>query len=263
MYKTPSQEEHPQEPRLSYPRRTAPRRRQKRFYSDEHPEVPKVRRASLYLDTPADVSATSPVTRRKDTRRKKAVEEEAAPETEAVEAPHVPSTSPANKIMLARRRRHAVYEPPPTAYRRPHLRKRRKPQPALFGILPRLSRNRAIAFTTMLVVLFVLVLLPMTLNFLQSYRSSAQGPFLQSLMPGSGNNQAQTQPTADPHQIVLAPPNSDHPPPPVIATSAYLINADTGATLYAHNPFTHLPMLSTTKLMTALLAVEHGNLDQQ
>src|SRR5207249_4203607 len=31
----------------------------------------------------------------------------------------------------------------------------------------------------------------------------------------------------------------------------------------AYNPFMHLPMLSTTKLMTASLAVEHGNLDQQ
>lgn len=263
MYKTPSQEEHPQEPQLSYPRRMAPRRRQKRFYSDEHPEIPKVRRASLHLETAADTSATLSVTPGKKARHKKAVEEEATPETEPAEAQHVPSTLPANKIMLAQRRRYAIYEPPPTAYRRQHLRKRRKPQPAFFGILRRLNHNRATAFTTMLVFLFALVLLPVTLNFLQNYHSSAQGPVVQSLLPGLGNNQAQTQPTADPHQIVLAPPNSDHPAPPVIATSAYLIDADTGATLYAHNPFTHLPMLSTTKLMTALLAAERGNLDQQ
>jgi D-alanyl-D-alanine carboxypeptidase len=61
---------------------------------------------------------------------------------------------------------------------------------------------------------------------------------------------------------VITPVNTDHPAPPVHAQAAYLLDADTGATLYAHNPFTHLPVMSTTKLMTALLAVEHGNLDQ-
>ena len=49
----------------------------------------------------------------------------------------------------------------------------------------------------------------------------------------------------------------------MLATSAYLLDADTGATLYAYNPFLHLPMMSTTKLMTAILAIEHGNLDQR
>jgi D-alanyl-D-alanine carboxypeptidase len=59
------------------------------------------------------------------------------------------------------------------------------------------------------------------------------------------------------------PQDTDHPAPPVFATSAYLLDADTGITLYAYNPFMHLPMLSTTKLMTASLAVEQGNLDQK
>ncbi|HZO72098.1 MAG TPA: D-alanyl-D-alanine carboxypeptidase family protein [Ktedonobacteraceae bacterium] len=258
MYKRPPQEEHPQQPQLSYPRRAALRRRQKEFYSDEHPEVPKVRRASLHLDTPAAL----PTAPRRNVRRKKAIEGEVVPETEPMEAQDVPSTPATNKIMLARRRQPVVYEPPPTAYRRSHLHKRRKQQHAPFGIFRQLTRNRAVAFTTMMIFLFVLVLLPVTFNFLQSYRSSAQGPVIMGLGPtGSGNSSV--QPTADPHQIVLAPPNSNHPAPPVFATAAYLIDADTGATLYAHNPFAHLPMLSTTKLMTALLAVEHGNLDQQ
>jgi D-alanyl-D-alanine carboxypeptidase len=67
----------------------------------------------------------------------------------------------------------------------------------------------------------------------------------------------------DPYEIVITPEDIDHPAPPVYAQSAYLLDADTGATLYAYNPFMHLPGMSTTKLMTAILAVEHGNLNQQ
>ena len=65
------------------------------------------------------------------------------------------------------------------------------------------------------------------------------------------------------HELVVVPPKTDHPAPPVFAAAAYLLDADSEATLYAQNAFTHLPMLSTTKLMTATLAVETGNLDQQ
>jgi D-alanyl-D-alanine carboxypeptidase len=83
----------------------------------------------------------------------------------------------------------------------------------------------------------------------------------------TGNQQPGTLPSGlqhngDPHELVIIPQDTDHPPPPVSATSAYLLDADTGATLYAYNPFMHLPMMSTTKLMTAVLAVEQGNLDQ-
>ena len=69
--------------------------------------------------------------------------------------------------------------------------------------------------------------------------------------------------SGDPHALVITPQDTDHPPPPVYATSAYLLDADTGATLYARNPFMHLPIISTTKLMTATLAAEHGNPDQK
>ncbi len=68
---------------------------------------------------------------------------------------------------------------------------------------------------------------------------------------------------ANPHELVVTPPNTDHPVPPIFATSAYLLDQDHETTLYAQNPFLHLPMLSTTKLMTASLAMEKGNLDQQ
>lgn len=69
--------------------------------------------------------------------------------------------------------------------------------------------------------------------------------------------------SSNPHEIVIMPPVTDHPTPPLFATSAYLLDQDHETTLYAQNPFLHLPMLSTTKLMSALLTVEQGKLDQQ
>lgn len=73
---------------------------------------------------------------------------------------------------------------------------------------------------------------------------------------------ATAQPAVNPHELVIVPEDTDHPPPPVYATAAYLLDANNGATLYAHNPFIHLPIMSTTKLMTAIIAIEKGNLNQ-
>lgn len=47
------------------------------------------------------------------------------------------------------------------------------------------------------------------------------------------------------------------------AKSAILINADTGAVLYAKNEYEKRAIASTTKIMTALLAIESGGLDRQ
>lgn len=47
------------------------------------------------------------------------------------------------------------------------------------------------------------------------------------------------------------------------AKAAILIDADSGRVLYEHNSNKKLPMASTTKIMSALLAVENGNLDEQ
>lgn len=46
------------------------------------------------------------------------------------------------------------------------------------------------------------------------------------------------------------------------ATSAILIDSKTGRTLFSKNPHLKLPMASTTKIMTALIAIEYGNLDE-
>jgi D-alanyl-D-alanine carboxypeptidase (penicillin-binding protein 5/6) len=50
--------------------------------------------------------------------------------------------------------------------------------------------------------------------------------------------------------------------PDVAATTAYVLDADTGAVYYAKDADEERPMASTTKIMTALVALERGNLDQ-
>lgn len=51
--------------------------------------------------------------------------------------------------------------------------------------------------------------------------------------------------------------------PEISAKSAVLISADTGETIYSLNAGEKLPMASTTKIMTALLCLESGNLDEE
>ena len=49
----------------------------------------------------------------------------------------------------------------------------------------------------------------------------------------------------------------------VSAKSAIVISADTGEVLYSHNSNERLPMASTTKIMTALLVCEAGELSKK
>jgi serine-type D-Ala-D-Ala carboxypeptidase (penicillin-binding protein 5/6) len=51
-------------------------------------------------------------------------------------------------------------------------------------------------------------------------------------------------------------------PPTVSATASFLIDMDTGNILENVNGYKPLPMASTTKIMTALIAIESGQLDQ-
>lgn len=51
--------------------------------------------------------------------------------------------------------------------------------------------------------------------------------------------------------------------PEISAKSAVLISADTGETIYSLNAGEKLPMASTTKIMTTLLCLESGNLDEE
>ncbi len=49
----------------------------------------------------------------------------------------------------------------------------------------------------------------------------------------------------------------------VSAQSAIVIEQSTGRVLYSKNSDTHLPMASTTKIMTAICAIENGNLEDE
>ncbi|HEX8917537.1 MAG TPA: D-alanyl-D-alanine carboxypeptidase family protein, partial [Chloroflexota bacterium] len=64
-----------------------------------------------------------------------------------------------------------------------------------------------------------------------------------------------------PHPLTAADTVLRFAPPPILARAAYLIDQETGAVLYAKNPTMRLPMASTTKITTAVLALEHGGLD--
>jgi D-alanyl-D-alanine carboxypeptidase (penicillin-binding protein 5/6) len=60
----------------------------------------------------------------------------------------------------------------------------------------------------------------------------------------------------------LLPPRTQTPPPGIGAAYAYLMNPQTGQVLLAQGADGEHPMASTTKLMTALVAVTYGRLDQ-
>ena len=155
--------------------------------------------------------------------------------------------------MVEKKRRSTVYAPPPPARRTQPHRPTARPQRDRFIYI----RNSLPVIITCGLLFVLLVVGSIIYNI-----SRPQVNTTTIVMPnGTTNNQqpvtppASLQHAADPHELVITPQDTDHPPPPVNATSAYLLDADTGATLYAHNPFMHLPMLSTTKLMTAVLAV--------
>jgi D-alanyl-D-alanine carboxypeptidase (penicillin-binding protein 5/6) len=47
------------------------------------------------------------------------------------------------------------------------------------------------------------------------------------------------------------------------ASAAVLIDAGTGETIYEKNPHIHMAPASTTKIMTAIIAIEHGDLEHE
>jgi D-alanyl-D-alanine carboxypeptidase len=261
MYKKPPEDEEQREyPEFTYPaqRRRSPVVTNKQpsngFYADEHPEIPRVKRASLYLDKQENQRSSRPAL----------VEEIDEDEDEPVKNPKAAQTG---KIMVTPNRRSPsspVYTPrlaarrshrTPTRTSTQHLRSH---SPFLTRLL-QLSQSRT-ATIIGIIGLVLLISAPIILNLNHNHTTV--------ILSGWGNTSKSQPPAigtipANAHKLVIVPQDTDHPAPPVLATSAYLLDADTGTTLYAYNPFMHLPMLSTTKLMTASLAVEHGNLDQQ
>jgi D-alanyl-D-alanine carboxypeptidase len=272
--------------------------RHKDIYSDEHPEIPKILRASLQQNTPQPGSSTRsaqsddpPDTPAKSTRLRKAAKRASS---EPGELPDIsPSTgklasseprtrssrlqedeyeqdgantrtsSAYQSAYLSRRSSSDIYEPP-SRRRRYRSTSRRHSQPLYDppGRLQTLVQKRSFLFIA-LALLALLIIVPVLASGLLKQPSPPHIITADSTQPNKATNTPVViAPTADPRQLIIVPSNTDHPPPPVYASSAYLLDADTGATLYAYNPFIHLPMLSTTKLMTAMVALEIGKLDQ-
>ena len=267
MYKKPPDEERTNE----YPDIIYPAHRRKRlastskqapnksssntFYADEHPEIPRVKRASLQLDKePAtsshaagflqNVDDEEEVVSEKITRidKQKAVTHRRSSSTNAfspdsrsrqlhrAKSPASSRQAPSDKTLLS------------SLYR-----------------LGQMGQNR-IFLVSCVIALILAVSAQIFAGFNHNH--------IPVTLSSSGTTQTTQVPTANQippgaHKLVIIPQDKDHPAPPVLATSAYLLDADSGNTLYAYNPFMRLPMLSTTKLMTASLAVQSGNLDQK
>lgn len=222
---------------------------QRPYYADEHPEIPLIKRATRHLDQPLSPVEEPAPGGRKQGRRPVAREGASAGETERVmfSATHPRRSRP----------RYQPFAAPPELLpaeptKQPPLKNYRFSSVA--G-----GRARRITLLTgsllALIVVFVVILANAG-----KFLSGSGG--LTALQLNNGLTLGKQQGT-NLHQLVITPEDTDHPPPPVYATSAYLLDVDTNATLYASNPFLHLPMLSTTKLMTAVLAVEHGNPDEK
>src|SRR5260370_32380832 len=236
MHRTPSgDDEQRDDIQVSYPhqrrrRATTPRRCPADYYDvDSHPEIRRIRRDSLGLNTQAGEEASQ-------REGKKPVPSQAHHTVGA-------SGEQMGGVGL---------------YGRP-----RRQRPSHKNDLQSRNYNwRPLIVGALLIVMLILTPILITVTIFNIHRSSS-GVTLHGSTPVTGTPVLINQAPSNPHEIVIIPTDTDHPAPPVFAQSAYLLDADTGVTLYAYNPFMHLPMLSTTKLMTASIAVEQGNLDQK
>jgi D-alanyl-D-alanine carboxypeptidase len=69
--------------------------------------------------------------------------------------------------------------------------------------------------------------------------------------------------TIRPAPWAVAPIQNDAPPPEVSAIAAVVLDEASGAVLYEKDAYRPLPPASTTKVATAILAIEHGALDER
>jgi D-alanyl-D-alanine carboxypeptidase len=248
MYRTPhSDDELPDNSpaRVVYPRQrrkqpVPPRRLPVRYRDYDTPELPIVRRASLFIDQEQVQSEPTEIE----------AEVEIIEDSEYDEDIRAYEHNSRQK-RTSYRRRSLIHEPDVPLEDLPNT-----PLPRYaWTKLSRLNRN-----PTMLIIgLFLLAIVILTPIVVYSLRAQTHLDVVNNMSGGASSSSV--LPT-NPHELIITPLDTNHPAPPVYATAAYLLDADTGATLYARNPFMHLPMLSTTKLMTAVLAVEQGNPDQ-
>ncbi len=163
------------------------------------------------------------------------------------------------KIGVTRHQRPIAYEPQPADYHKPQgrpQRRQRRSQQALWTHIQDLSHNRAVLFAGSILIALIIIV-PLLANFTQGHLSAV----IQNM--GNSTNTVPMPGVQNSNRPGISR-DIEHPAPPVFATAAYLLDADTGATLYDHNGSMHLPMMSTTKLMTGLLATQYGgNLDRK
>lgn len=120
-----------------------------------------------------------------------------------------------------------------------------------------MNRRRMLAFTLLAIALILFIGVPVWLftplgaNVAGLDQPDLNGPPLTPLA-------FQPIPRVIP-QAVLTPKGE---PGPFYASEALLMDADTGNVLYEKNGEVPVPMASTTKIMTALIAIQSGKLDQ-
>jgi D-alanyl-D-alanine carboxypeptidase len=205
--------------------------------------APKVRRASLYLDrdkAPVQERTVQRVTRQKRPR------------------PIYPLDGNSIHRSVQRKLPTSARQPLPTVQHTRHITRQRFLVEQLLDL-----RHNPTARTVICICLLIFIASSAIYGF--SHLNAVATTAYTENQVNNASNTTVTKLThpGDPHELVITPEDTDHPAPPVYAQSAYLLDADTGATLYAYNPFMHLPGMSTTKLMTAIIAVEHGNLNQK
>lgn len=301
MYKPPTDDESPRKNEEEtgsytpvYPRRSTYGRRpvdqhRQQFYADEHPEIPRVRRASLQqpksdhqpisengLEGLEDTDKvrfssdrTQPQVRLKSKQKRTQFPPFVGLDSQSDEMqPQSPPTGKHKREMLpltgfegwndtakherlsqhrVSRRKAPTHVPNTLSAAQKRLSSARKRMQ-----LRRIRRKGWLLIG--LTILLILVLAPLLTGILRKQQNNS--------LPGISISRLQSVPSNS-HELVIVPPDTDHPAPPILATSAYLLDTDNETTLYAQNPYLHLPMLSTTKLMTAALAVQMGNLDQK
>jgi D-alanyl-D-alanine carboxypeptidase (penicillin-binding protein 5/6) len=117
-------------------------------------------------------------------------------------------------------------------------------------------RRRILVSILLLIALIILVMTPIL----------AFTPFGTNIVSVWG-----VAPTGSPTSAVFTPSPVPSPspvltihgtPPPILAKFAYLLDADTSHVLFDENGEVPAQMASTTKIMTALIAIQTGNLDQ-
>ncbi len=264
---------------------------QRAFYPDEHPEVPRIRRASLKETRIEVLPASEQDLPENDTTHSRRIRPDISTRpTKKQRRPEIPPLTGLEKqadppMQQNRPERKRTEMLPYTGLEGVTLdneqreqsspaRKTKQRDTSMHPILPRKPRRtrqdadesfwkrRKTWILFGLLVLLLLALTPFMQGVVRDLTNRQPGSFSISTSPGVPISKLQNVP-ANEHDLVIVPPKTTHPAPPVLAAEAFLLDTDSEAALYAQNAFTHLPMLSTTKLMTAALAVESGNLDQQ